>query len=627
MEISHVSNLAHLAFDRLADEICCLDQTGRIHLANAAMRNNLLLPGSHISEQNILNFQFDLTAKQWAQIWDRLAKEEEVKWLGLHLPLIGPPYPVEVSLSLLDRADETIALYQAKGHQSNVHLGDWKLSHDTEPSLQMSARSLFQEVFDNSPLGIILCSSKGEIVLANTSISQKLGFEASDLYEKDIFCLIHPHDQKAHQRLYLKQLKGELDHTESKRRYVKADGSYFWSKTTERIVRDQQNVIEYSIIMIEDISSEVEATIEYEEQHASQRFIFDSLPVIFYHKDDKNNIINCNSMAARSMSMNVKELIGCNTIHIHPAQAEQYFRDDLVVINTGEPLLGIIEKYQTPTHSYWVKTDKIPYYEQDGSITGVLVFSVDISDLKRTEEELMAQNLTLERYIESNSQLENFAFIASHDLKEPLRTISNFSQLLAKRYQDKLGEDGKEFIEFISNGAKKLNRMINDLLLYSRVNNMEHIEEVLDPASIIAQINELLGAQIAETKARFIIEKLPPFIIGSESKLIQLCQNLVSNALKFNHPDRAPRIRLSCEDKEKFWLFAIEDNGRGIPPQFQDKIFNLFEKLHNGHDIPGSGIGLAVCKRIVEQHGGDMWLESIEGVGTTFYFTIPQKKA
>lgn len=627
MEISYVSNLAHLAFDHLADEICCLDQTGKIHLANAAMRENLLMAGPPTSDQNILHFQFDLTSTQWRKIWNRLAKEKEVKWLGLHLPQIGSPYPVEVSLSLLEETDNPIALYQAKGHQSNVLLGDWKLSHDTEPSLQMSARSLFEEVFDNSPLGIILISAKGEIVLANNSISQKLGIETSDLYEINVFSLVHPHDQKAQRKLFLKQLKGELDHAEAKRRYRKADGSYFWSKTTERIVRDQHNQIEYAIIMIEDINSEVEANIVYEEQYLSQRFIFDALPVIFYHKDDKNNIINCNAMAAGSMGMTVQELIGCNSIHVHPELAEQYFRDDLVVIRSGEPLLGIIEKYQTPTHSYWVKTDKIPYYEQDGSISGVLVFSVDISDLKRTQEELMDQNLTLERYIESNSQLENFAFIASHDLKEPLRTISNFSQLLAKRYQDKLGDDGKEFIEFISNGAKKLNRMINDLLLYSRVNNMEHIEEVLDPASIIAQINELLGAQIAETKARFSIGELPPFIIGSETKLIQLCQNLVSNALKFHSPDKPPRIRISCEEKDDFWLFAIEDNGRGIPPQFQDKIFNLFEKLHNGHDIPGSGIGLAVCKRIVEQHGGDMWLESTEGVGTTFYFTIPQNKA
>ncbi|MEL7532087.1 MAG: ATP-binding protein, partial [Bacteroidota bacterium] len=129
-----------------------------------------------------------------------------------------------------------------------------------------------------------------------------------------------------------------------------------------------------------------------------------------------------------------------------------------------------------------------------------------------------------------------------------------------------------------------------------------------------------------ETKAKFIIRNLPPYVIGSESKLIQLCQNLLSNALKFHQPDRQLRIQLNCVDVGGKWQFSISDNGRGIPKQFQDKIFNLFEKLHNGHDIKGSGIGLALCKRIVEQHGGEIWLESSEGVGTTFFFTIPQKK-
>ncbi|MEM6346730.1 MAG: PAS domain S-box protein [Bacteroidota bacterium] len=625
MGISHISTLAHLAINQLSDEICCLDLEGKIHLANHAMERSLLPDTASLIGHNILSFQFDLTQKQWQKIWDRLACEQEVKWLGLHLPHVGTPYPVEVSLKLISGSSGKIALYQAKAHQSEVLLGDWKLASEEVQGLKMTPNGLFQKVFDHSPLGIILSSSLGEILLANSSICQKLGYDETELYEKDIFSLTHRFDHKIHHAQFLRQIKGELDHCESKRRYLKADGSYFWSKTTEKVVRNEQKEIEYTITMIEDISTEIEATQKREAQYQTQRFIFDSLPVIFYHKDDKNNIINCNAMAAQSMGMTVKELIGCNAIHIHPNLAEQYFKDDLAVIKSGEPRLGIIEKYQTPKGSYWVKTDKIPYYEQDGTISGVLIFAVDISDLKQTEEELKAKNLTLEKYIESNSQLENFAFIASHDLKEPLRTISNFSQLLARRYQDKLGEDGKEFIEFISRGSQKLNRLINDLLLYSRVNNMEHIEEVIDPHSIISQINQLLGAQLEETKAQFVVKNLPLFVIGSESKLIQLFQNLLSNALKFHHPEREPYISLNCMEVDNKWQFALQDNGRGIPTQFQDKIFNLFEKLHNGHEIKGSGIGLALCKRIVEQHGGEIWLESTAGVGTTFYFTLAQK--
>ncbi|MEL7534832.1 MAG: PAS domain S-box protein, partial [Bacteroidota bacterium] len=344
MEISHVSTLAHLAFTQITDEVCCVDFTGKIHLANAAMEQRLLPAAAPMRGLNILSFQFDLTPSQWQKIWLRLNSEHEVKWLGLHLPKTGSPYPVEVLLKLIGDPEDQMALYQAKPHQSEVLLGDWKLASDEEPSLSMTPNGLFQQVFDHSPLGIILSSPAGEILLANSSICQKLGWREIELYEKDVFSLTHKFDRKVHRTQFLSQIKGEEDHSEGKRRYLKADGSFFWSKTTERIVRNHQKEIEYTITMIEDISAEVDAREKREAQYQTQRFIFDALPVIFYHKDDKNNIINCNAMAAQSMGMTVKELIGCNAIHIHPSLAAQYHQDDLAVINTGEPVLGIIEK-------------------------------------------------------------------------------------------------------------------------------------------------------------------------------------------------------------------------------------------------------------------------------------------
>ena len=207
MEISHVSTLAHLAFNHITDEVCCVDSEGKIHLANAAMEKKLLPAAAPMRGLNILSFQFDLTPSQWQKIWHRLSTEGEVKWLGLHLPRLGSPYPVDVSLTLIGDPENKIALYQAKTHQSEVLLGDWKLATDEEPSLKMSPNGLFQQVFDHSPLGIILSSPLGEILLANASICQKLGWKEIELYEKDVFSLTHKFDRKAHRTQFSRALR------------------------------------------------------------------------------------------------------------------------------------------------------------------------------------------------------------------------------------------------------------------------------------------------------------------------------------------------------------------------------------------------------------------------------------
>ena len=225
----------------------------------------------------------------------------------------------------------------------------------------------------------------------------------------------------------------------------------------------------------------------------------------------------------------------------------------------------------------------------------------------------------------SNQQLESFAYVASHDLKEPLRSIGNFAQLLHKRIADKLDPTEQEFFNFITNGVKNMNTLIEDLLTYSRVNTEEHTLEYIQPVDSLAIVLNSLHQRIVETDATIEIKHLPGTVKANSTKLKQLFQNLIANAIKFQQPGVPPVVVIAGEEKGNTYEFSVADNGIGIKEEYFDKVFGIFTKLHHKSVYPGSGIGLSVCQRIVEQHGGKMWLESKVDKGTTFRFTIEKK--
>ncbi len=252
----------------------------------------------------------------------------------------------------------------------------------------------------------------------------------------------------------------------------------------------------------------------------------------------------------------------------------------------------------------------------------VNLYASDISDRKHAEDTLKQTLAELER---SNQELEQFAYVASHDLQEPLRMVSSYTQLLARRYQDRLDQDAKEFIDFAVDGATRMQRLIQDLLTYSRVTTRG---VRLVPTDAAAALRDALGnlqAVIHETGARVTHDELPT-VLADATQLVQVFQNLVGNAIKF-HGDTSPRVDVAATPKDDEWVFTVADNGIGIDPQYFDRIFVIFQRLHPGHRYPGTGIGLAICQRIVERHGGRLWVESTPGRGSTFYFTLKRQKA
>ena len=241
----------------------------------------------------------------------------------------------------------------------------------------------------------------------------------------------------------------------------------------------------------------------------------------------------------------------------------------------------------------------------------------DITERKRAEAELAERAAELAR---SNAELEQFAYVASHDLQEPLRMVASYTQLLARRYQSKLGPDADEFIQFAIDGVSRMQGLILDLLAYSRVSRKARAFERVDLEAVFTQATANLQASILESRAEVTHEPLPS-VAGDAPQLVQLLQNLIGNAIKFR-AEAAPRVHVSVERHARTWTFAVADNGIGIDAKYFERIFVIFQRLHTRDRYPGTGIGLAICKKIVERHGGKIWVESSPR-GSTFRFTLP----
>jgi signal transduction histidine kinase len=324
------------------------------------------------------------------------------------------------------------------------------------------------------------------------------------------------------------------------------------------------------------------------------------------------------------------------TLNLYKAGSKEEFKDGLNEIFTQESYKGFKEELiaiaenrtvferegiaQTLTGEkihFELRWSVVPGYER--RFSKVLVSIVNITERKQTEQKLKQTMVELER---SNAELEQFAYVASHDLQQPLLILDCYVQLLAQRYKGKLDSEADDFIARLIEGVDRMQTMIKELLDYSR----------LDAKSTDFQRTDcgmVFGKAIANLQA--IIDKHDvvvthdhfPIVMAKDFLLVQLFQNLISNAIKFRS-EEPPRIHVSVDQQENAWLFSVQDNGIGFDPRYTERIFTLFERIHGRRKYPGTGIGLAICKKIVERHGGSIWGESVPGKGATFYFTIPR---
>lgn len=292
---------------------------------------------------------------------------------------------------------------------------------------------------------------------------------------------------------------------------------------------------------------------------------------------------------------------------------------------TDQLLRGAIRNYEMEKryihkhgHIVWVSLSASLVRDAHGIPLYTIAQTQNITQRKRAERELERQTNELTR---SNAELEQFAYVASHDLQEPLRKVASYTTLLARRYKGQLDAGADKYIDYIVDGATRMQNLISDLLTYSRVGREQLVMEPVPMREIVEQVLSDMGATIRESAAVITYDDLPTLSVNRQ-QIGQLFQNLIANALKF-HGHSPPRVHITAELRGDTWVIGVHDNGIGIEPQYAERIFAVFQRLHSRAEYPGTGIGLAICKKIVERHSGTIWMDSEPGQGSTFYFSLP----
>ncbi|HQU73425.1 MAG TPA: PAS domain S-box protein [Calditrichia bacterium] len=353
------------------------------------------------------------------------------------------------------------------------------------------------------------------------------------------------------------------------------------------------------------------------------QLVINHIPSFVFWKDLNSNYLGCNNAFAAVAGLDSAEAIAGLSDYDLPWKdkfAESYRADDQSVIRSGIAKLNYEEGQKiSDGREIWLQTNKIPLKDAEGNIVGVLGTYEDITGRKKAREKLISANKRLEQ---ANRELSQFAYIASHDLQEPLRTITSFTDLLRRQYGDKFDGKGQKSIEFITDSATRMSQLIKGLLDYSRIGRGQELKPV-DCQEIIAIVKSDLEVVIEETGAELEISELPQ-ILAYETEIRLLFQNLILNAIKFRKANTKPHIKIWANREKSCWTFAVKDNGIGIPLKYHDRIFVIFQRLHSRSKYEGTGIGLAHCQKIVELHEGKIWVESLPEEGSTFCFTIPR---
>ena len=311
--------------------------------------------------------------------------------------------------------------------------------------------------------------------------------------------------------------------------------------------------------------------------------------------------------------------------NLHPDEKEDLLAAANEAFEKKQTSLSRVIRFRCADGSYKTVFDKqVILYNDQNEPVKIVGAMQDITDRKQKETAIKLLNEQLQQRATelsvSNHELERFAYVASHDLQEPLRMVSSFLQLLQRKYKGQLDDSADQYIEFAVDGAERMKKLILDLLEYSRVGTNKDRFTETDAGEAIQTVLKNLTKAIAESGTIVTVSPMP-VIRANKMQIVQLFQNLISNALKYN-TSSAPQIEAGYEDLGDYWKFFVKDNGIGIEEKFFDKVFIIFQRLHNKSRFSGTGIGLAICKKIVEKHNGTIWIDSAPGIGSTFYFTI-----
>jgi PAS domain S-box-containing protein len=481
---------------------------------------------------------------------------------------------------------------------------------------------LFRLAVEACPCGLVVSDATGTILMVNAEAERLFGYSRQELIGQSIDLMVPERlreDHSGYRAAFIADAGVRSMGAGRELFALRKDGSEVPVEIGLKLLTTRGGLMILSVIV--DITARRCAETEQKIVQTQFRLAVEACPSGMVMVDAAGQIVMVNAKTEQMFGYSRQELLGQRVDILVPAR----FRDRdpafraAFAANPSARAMGVGRDWygrRKDDSEFPVEVALNPIETRDG--WAVLSVIVDISERKHAE--LLAANQTrdLER---SNAELEEFAYVAAHELLEPLRTIAGYTHLLAERYQGKLDEKTDKYIQFAVGGANRMQSLIIDLLAFSRLGRLPRPLQSTPSAVVARQVIEQLRPRIEETRADIAFGPLP-VVNADETQLAQVLQNLIGNALKFRST-RPPRIRLNASPRNGEWLFSVEDNGIGIDQQFADRIFQMFQRLHERGKYEGSGIGLAIAKKIVEHHGGKIWFESQPGIGTTFYFTLP----
>jgi PAS domain S-box-containing protein len=495
---------------------------------------------------------------------------------------------------------------------TTVHLA---ITHDiTERKRAEDAALLLSAIVDSSDDAIISKDLNGIITSWNRSAERMFGYTAAEAIGHPVAALLIPPDRLDEEPNILGRLKrGErVDHFETVRR--RNDGALLDISLTISPVRDANGVIIGASKIARDISEHKRIQAALLASEARFRQLADTMPQIVWTARPDGYIDYYNKRWYEYTGFS-REAFGDTgwALILHPEDVQRMHEIYYAAIHSGQ--LYNIEFRLTDRNEKrwrWFVGRAVPIRDAEGKIVKWFGTCTDIDDQKRVQDDLRR----------ANEDLEQFAFSASHDLQEPLRSVKIYSELLAARHGDALKGDAQKFLAYVRNGATRMEMLVRDLLTYTQMTTFEAAGESSDVNEVLNSALANLAGAISESGAKITADPLPSLPVHG-MHLQQIFQNLISNAIKYRTSERRPIVHVAAERQDGHWIFAVSDNGIGIDSEYKESIFGLFKRLHTGDEYSGTGIGLAICQRIVDRYHGRIWVESEPGFGSTFRFKLP----
>lgn len=485
-------------------------------------------------------------------------------------------------------------------------MGQSKISHDSDHLLQ---------IIDAIPTAIVMVDELGKIKLINKQTERLFGYTAAELLEETIHSLVPHKFRHAHPSLvanYINHPEARLMGQGRDLYALRKDGTEFPVEIGLNPIKTAEGT--FTLGAIVDIS-------ERKRLESRFRATIESAPLAMVMVDQVGSIVLVNKETEslfgyerhELLSKKIEVLIPQRFRKGHPGMRVQYFSSPSARrMGEGRELFAL----RKDGTEFPVEIGLNPVWSDDGFF--VLSAIVDISDRKKHEVELQQLNEQLEK---SNVELQRFAYVASHDLQSPLRSISSFMQLVKDTYTKELPEDANDWLDRSLFSAKQMELLIRDLLDYSKINAGVIKLEPIDLRSVVDDVLSLLNENIEQLQPKILCDAMPT-VMGNRIQLTQLMQNLVSNAFKY-HSDRPIEVSITAKkNNNNEWVISVQDNGIGIESKYFPKIFEVFQRLHDQTEYAGTGVGLAICRSVVERHGGKLYVESEFGKGSTFYFTL-----